>query len=168
MKYTMLTAAALFAITFPLLQLIPPGLPKNPPLSEERTIEAKLRVPSHVSAIFNRACKNCHSNETAWPWYSRVAPASWAMAHDVGSARKAMNLSEWTSNASAAIGTLTAACADVQSGRMPKQPYRLLHPESRLSRGDVKVFCDWTRVEVARLRQERGREKQQAARSKEQ
>src|SRR4051794_33424496 len=52
-------------------------------------------ITPSVSRIFSRACINCHSEKTHWPWYSQVAPASWFVERDVKRARKRMNVSRW-------------------------------------------------------------------------
>src|SRR5262245_40601623 len=60
-----------------------------------QTIEAHSRMPATVAAIFRRACQDCHSERTDWPWYSAVAPFHWLMTADVYTARSHMNLSAW-------------------------------------------------------------------------
>jgi len=93
----------------------------------------------------DKACASCHSNQTAWPWYSRVAPISWLTARDVNLGRKAMNFSEWTQqDPSFSVGMLAAACGDIQSGRMPLAPYKVMHPEARLTPVEASEFCQWT------------------------
>jgi Haem-binding domain len=126
----------------------------NPPVKRDHTLQAATSVPPNVSGILRRACMDCHSHETRWPWYSRIAPLSWDMAKDVQKARATMNLSEWTKQAgrtpAAAIGNLTAICADVKSERMPLAKYRLLHPEARLSSAEKEAVCAWTSAEIER------------------
>ena len=147
-----------FLVALPImaLQFLPGPAMTNPPIVPERTIEANLHVPARVSGMLRAACANCHSNETKWPWYARVAPLSWAIANDVNSARSVLNLSEWSSGPVVEPGMsvpwLTMACADVQVDRMPLPRYRLLHPEARLSEQEKAMFCAWTRLEIARLR----------------
>lgn len=82
---------------------------------------AALPMPAHVARIFTRSCADCHSNQTSWPWHSKVPPASWIVSKDVNRGRKAMNLSEWSvqKNPALAATMLVAACVDMQSGRMP-------------------------------------------------
>lgn len=140
-------AAATAAVAFGAIQLVPVPGKTNPPVDSWQTIGAHVAVPPEVQAIFQRACRNCHSNETVWPWYGRVAPGSWLVARDVTKARKAMNWSTWAVGAgkSPAVGaaTLAAACADVRSGRMPLPQYQVMHPESRLTKTDQDRFCNW-------------------------
>jgi len=118
------------------------------PATATSAFAAQTMIPSSVQRIFNNACLDCHSNQTHWPWYSRIPPASWLVKRDVDQGRHAMNLSEWeaqTGNRAGRIaGLLTAACADVQSGRMPPRQYRLIHQEANLSAADKAAFCVWT------------------------
>jgi hypothetical protein len=114
-------------------------------------METHLNIPSSVQHTLRKACQDCHSNETRWPWYSRVAPASWLVKRDVEHGRRAMNFSEWSqqtgNRAGRVAGLLTAACADVQSGRMPMPQYRLIHREANLSSAEKADFCAWTAAE---------------------
>lgn len=79
--------------------------------------------------LFFRACKDCHSHGTAWPWYSWVAPASWLVQWDVERARSHFNVSSWGRNENHG----GEAAERVRAGEMPPATYRLAHPESRLS-----------------------------------
>jgi hypothetical protein len=62
----------------------------NPPVTGE------IEAPEKVMAILRTSCYDCHSNETKWPWYSYIAPASWLIADDVQVGRGHMNFSEWS------------------------------------------------------------------------
>ncbi len=119
------------------------------------SIDPVLDPPPAVAALIRRSCADCHSNATRWPWYGRIPPGSWMMQNEVARARRAVNFSEWhTKNGRSsgiAIATFAAACADVESGRMPRPPYLLLHPNARLQAQDVARFCSWTRSETARV-----------------
>ena len=111
------------------------------------TIESSLEVPPAVAKILTRACRDCHSNQTALPWYASLPPASWLVARDIEQAQAAMNLSAWSAgpgrNPQVGAAILAAACADIRSGRMPLPAYRLMHPKSRLSQADRQIFCAW-------------------------
>jgi hypothetical protein len=129
--------------------------PRNPPVERDHSMEAALKVPPQVQDALRRACYDCHSSETRWPWYSAVSPVSGLMEGDVRRAREVMNFSEWTITSGAsparAAATLNAVCAAVQSGQMPKKRYKLLHPEAKLSHSDVNAVCQWSHSEVAKL-----------------
>jgi hypothetical protein len=106
-----------------------------------------LSPPPEISRMLGRACADCHSNETRWPWYSRLEPAATMIAGDVDRGRAALNFSEWPAGAKGA-GWLLAGCSAVESGVMPKQPYRLLHPDAAVSRADADRFCSWAREQA--------------------
>lgn len=137
------------------MQFLPVFPRTNPPVDPARTVDAQLEIAPPVREMLKRSCRDCHSNETRWPWYAVVAPASWKMAHDVNKARSVMNFSEWSEEGDKkldkAIGLLTASCSDVQVGRMPKPEYVLLHSEAELSGDDKKAFCKWAMGEGRRL-----------------
>jgi hypothetical protein len=101
----------------------------NPP------VQGDVAAPPAVDVLLRRACYDCHSNETAWPWYSQVAPVSWLVAHDVGEGREAVNFSTWTAYAAATRAKrLRETAEEVAEGEMPPWYYRLMHPEARLTR----------------------------------
>jgi hypothetical protein len=85
---------------------------------------------------FFRACGDCHSNETVWPWYSSIAPGSWLIERDVKEGRAAFNVSEW----GRAHNPGEDAAIMVEKGEMPLAPYLLLHPEARLSDAEKAEF----------------------------
>lgn len=128
------------------LQAAPVGAPRvNPPVDLKLTIHADPSVPQPVKDILGRSCRDCHSNSTVWPWYSRVAPASWFVAQDVANGRRALNFSEWGARKPPAqVALAAAACANVRSGRMPLPRYLLLHPGARLNEAEKHVLCAWS------------------------
>jgi hypothetical protein len=84
--------------------------------------------------LFYRACADCHSNETIWPWYASVAPASWLTAIDVNSARRQFNISDLSArNAFGGFVNVNEIRQRIESGSMPPIDYLLLHPAARLS-----------------------------------
>ena len=139
----------LFVVVLAAAQLVRPGR-VNPPTDPNRTIQAYAGTASGVGAVVNRACRDCHSNATVWPWYTQVAPVSWLMAYGVTEGRKAINFSEWASYPPEVQRTLlSASCEDVSAGKMPG-PYTLLRPETQLSAQDIETICAAARkTEVA-------------------
>ena len=136
----------LLATTFLLvvIQLVPVNR-TNPSTEPSRSIYAALPVPQDVRAVFERSCRNCHSNETAWPWYSYVAPVSWVVARDVHQGRKKMNLSEWgTYSAQKKEDGLEEICEQVTNGEMPDRKYAIFHREARISAEEREAICQWT------------------------
>lgn len=124
----------------------------NPAADPGLRLEAHGRVPPSVAGLLRRACYDCHSDETRWPWYSRVAPVSWLVVRDVARGRGQVNFSRWGEyNAFDRADMLDEACELASKREMPIKPYRLLHPEARLSDADVADLCAWTSAEASRL-----------------
>lgn len=116
----------------------------NPAIDPERAITKHVAVPPDVKAILDRACWNCHSNQTNWPWYSYVAPVSWQVISHVVDGRGSMNLTAWPDSDEEAADLLDAICDEVEKGHMPLPQYVWLHPEAKLAAGDRTRLCGWT------------------------
>lgn len=122
-----------------LIQLVP--VPRtNPP------VEADLVAPEQVKAILQRACYDCHSHETRWPWYSRIAPVSWWLSAHVTKGRGDLNFSQWPLFD---LETRELFLRDIEKqlvdGTMPLSGYVLGHPEARLSEAEKALVLDWVR-----------------------
>lgn len=126
---------------FAAAQLIRPSH-ANPPTDASRTIQTRLGTANGMPAILDRACADCHSNSTVWPWYTEVAPVSWLMAYGVKEGRRAVNFSEWAVYpAERQRQLLVASCQDVSGGKMPGSAWTWLHPEAQLSAQDIETIC---------------------------
>ena len=109
-----------------LIQLIPFGRNhKNPPVTGKPQWDSP-----RTEELFNRACKDCHSNETVWPWYSSVAPLSWILKLDVRVGRAKFNVSEWGRPGK---NEGEDAASETRKGKMPPWFYLPAHPEAKLS-----------------------------------
>jgi hypothetical protein len=131
---------------FVLIQFVQPKR-TNPPVVPSRSLEAHVPVPPQVSAILKRACGDCHSSETVWPWYSHVAPVSWLVADDVNVGRSHINFQDWEAqvNATEAAEHIGLICKEVRENGMPPFSYRIMHKDSRLSADDVNTICTWSK-----------------------
>ena len=118
----------------------------NPP------VESDVAAPPVINALLRRACYDCHSHETVWPWYSRIAPVSWLLAHDVREGREDLDLSRWAAYSPAKKAKkLREAADEVLDGDMPLWTYRLLHAEARLTPAERQALATWCADEIARL-----------------
>jgi hypothetical protein len=120
-----------------LIQVIPYGRNHvNPPVIKEPKWDSIA-----TRDIVKRACFNCHSNETLWPFYSQIAPASWLVYHDVVEARVKLNFSEWQGGKREAENPGMIE-AEVMAGEMPPFQYRIAHPEASLKSEERKRLVD--------------------------
>lgn len=111
----------------------------NPPVTGE------IAAPANVKSILERACYDCHSNETVWPWYSHVAPVSWLIHHDVEEGREHLNFSEWAAlPRSERVHALEEIHEHaVEEADMPLSHYLPLHEDARVSDADKQVLKSW-------------------------
>jgi hypothetical protein len=93
-----------------------------------------------VGAILKRACADCHSAETKWPWYVRISPASWFMVKHVNEGRRQLDFSKLTFIGEEKREEIVAAVVD---GAMPLASYLPLHPEAKISAAEVALLKEW-------------------------
>ncbi len=131
MKKILLILVGLFI----LIQFIPYGKDHTNP-----KVVAEVAWDSpQTKEIFMRACGDCHSNETKWPWYSNVAPLSWSIYHHVEEGREHFNVSMWGAQKK---NEGEDAAKEVEEGEMPLTSYLLAHPEAKLSDSEKKAFIE--------------------------
>ena len=117
---------------FALAQLVPYGRSHtNPPVQAEPRWDSP-----QTRALAQRACFDCHSNLTVWPWYSNVAPVSWLVQRDVDGGRSALNFTEWNKPQDGAGDAVEA----ISNGSMPPWFYEIQHPKSKLSAADQQAL----------------------------
>ncbi len=142
LKYLPVALLVLFAAA----QLIRPDR-TNPPVNPASALQA---APP-VQAIFDRSCRDCHSDRTVWPWYSQVAPVSWLVADDVKEGRGELNFSRWSEYPrDRARRKLSKICEEVRGGDMPLWYYTPMHAGTKLSAAERDAVCQWTQAELAR------------------
>ncbi|MBM3214031.1 cytochrome C [Candidatus Poribacteria bacterium] len=127
-------------------------LKTNPPTDPSRTLQAQMTVPPNVTAILDRACRDCHSNDTKWPWYADVAPVMWSVRNHVNFGRKHLNMSDWAQYSQEdAAGLLDEICEEVREHKMPLPAYLPMHPQAKLSQADIDALCEWALAANATL-----------------
>jgi hypothetical protein len=115
-----------------LLQFVPYGRAhSNPQVTQEPSWDS-----AETRALARRACYDCHSNETVWPWYSHIAPLSWLIQQHVDDGRAHLNFSEWGRGEQEA----EEAAETLREGEMPLPSYLLTHPAARLSAAEREAL----------------------------
>ena len=132
-----LTVAAVVGLGF----VHPFGNPRVEPAEGLGTLLRGAKMPAEAKAVLVSKCADCHSSETRWPVYARVAPGSWLIERDIVEARKKMDLSRWETMPVEQQEVLTAKIVqEAKSGDMPPLQYRLLHWDAKLSKGDIQTL----------------------------
>ena len=131
----------IFALLFVAIQLVRPAR-TNPVHDPAHALPALRPIPSHVVQVLDRACRDCHSNDTRWPWYSNLAPVSWFVIDHVNHGRSHFNYSEWNRyEAAEATRLLKNACDLAREQAMPLTSYTWIHRTARLSKDDIEAVC---------------------------
>jgi hypothetical protein len=116
----------------------------NPPLKGD------LGAPPQIRMSLKRACYDCHSNETQWPWYSYIAPISWLVERDVEGGRRQLNFSEWgfyyPTTRKRKFQWMERT---LHEETMPPWHYRILHPGASLTPQDLAELEKWLESEIA-------------------
>ena len=107
----------------------------NPPVTSE------VNAPADVKAILKKACYDCHSNETNWAWYTKVAPSSFLAAYDVNTGRKHLNFSEWNVNKESKYKE--EIWDEIREEQMPPWQYKIIHSEAKLTPEEKNLLRNW-------------------------
>ena len=111
-----------------------------------------VAVPAAIDSLLRRSCYDCHSDDTRWPFYASIAPASWLLMHDVRHARSNLDFSRWSLDPvrePTPQQRFQWMCRDVRRGIMPPRLYLITHPithpSARLTGDETTFLCAWAR-----------------------
>jgi hypothetical protein len=108
------------------------------------SVREDLNAPADAKHILKTACYDCHSFETKWPWYSKVAPVSWLIVDDVDEGRKHLNFSLWESlNSSKRKELKKKIWNELVNDEMPLKIYTYLHPNASLEITQKNILKRW-------------------------
>lgn len=112
----------------------------------ERTnplVQSDIDAPANVKAIFKKACYDCHSNETNWIWYTKVAPVSFLTVSDVNEGRENLNFSEWDKYYGKMDKVKDKIWEEIREEKMPLWQYRVFHSEAKLTSEEKDIIRNW-------------------------
>ena len=112
----------------------------NPP------VQSDIGTSPEIKEILRRACYDCHSNETDWPWYSYIAPMSWFVTGHVDHGRGHLNYSEWpVFDLDEQEHLFEEMWDELSAGEMPLRSYTLIHRNARLTDDELNALLEWAR-----------------------
>jgi hypothetical protein len=150
-KKLLKVSAVVGGVVFVLIQFIQPER-TNPPVDQSKTMFTELNPPENIKQLLERGCKDCHSNETHWPFYAYVAPVSWLVADDVEEGRKHFNMSEWgTYTLRRKFQRLSGINELVLDSSMPLPKYIPLHPDAKFTQAERDTLAQWAQVTADKL-----------------
>ncbi len=134
-----------------LIQFVPANLPENNDDHSNDIVQVE-NAPDNIKMILGKACYDCHSNQTVYPWYSYVAPVSWLVAKDTRVGRDELNFSDWADlSKRKKIKILNEVAEEVEEGKMPLDIYTLVHRDAILTEEEISTLIAWTTSQSDKL-----------------
>jgi hypothetical protein len=139
------------AVILVVIQFIHPERNKaSEPQSD--AIATRITVPDNIKNILARACNDCHSNNTRYPWYSHIQPVDWWMTNHVTEGKRELNFDEYTNRSLRYQYHKMEEIADqIEEGEMPLDSYTWMHREARLNASEKKELIDWANSVRAKM-----------------
>ena len=127
----------LFALSF----IVPPV--NDFPVDQKQDVFIANAAPPEVQALASKACYDCHSNKTNYPWYA-VGPVRWYLNSHIKGGLKRLNFNTLNSQSKEDVKfKLKESCEEMQSKHMPLKSYTWLHPEAKLTEKEIEILCNW-------------------------
>lgn len=125
------------------------------PVDPELDMLSLVSLPEATAELVRQACYDCHSNQTYYPWYSRISPVSWYLKSHIVKGKEELNFSLYGKlNKADKIGFFSDICEVMDAGSMPLQSYQLLHKDARLEQEQREMICQWAEEEALRVMRE--------------
>lgn len=132
-------------VIFLVMQAFRPA--KNLSNDTSRDISKSYVLPENVKIILAKACNDCHSNNTRYPWYSEIQPVSWWLASHVKDGKRHLNFNEFDKYKIARQYEKLEECIkEVRDGGMPLPSYTLIHKEAILTKEEKEILYNWCEV----------------------
>ena len=118
-------------------------------------IATKFTVPNDVQKVLQKACYDCHSNNTAYPWYSHLQPIAWFLNHHIVDGKKKLNFDEYTSKSLRyQYHKLEETEEMIQKGEMPLKSYTIVHKEAVLTQQEKEAIINWVHASKKQMEAE--------------
>ena len=125
------------------IQFIQPARNKNEGVPET-DITKVVSVPHDVGSLMKNACYDCHSNNTAYPWYTNVQPIGWLMSNHITKGKEALNFSEFGLYSSRRqLSKLNGISNSIKDNIMPLSSYKWMHDNARLTESEKLLLIKW-------------------------
>lgn len=125
------------------------------PVDPAEDLLMQTSPPEHLADLIKSSCYDCHSNQTVYPWYSKIAPVSWYLQKHITKGKEELNVSEYGSLDKAdKIKVLVDFCEVVEAGTMPLVSFTLIHKAAKLSQEDKEAICIWSEEEALKVMKE--------------
>lgn len=112
--------------------------------AQPQALAQRYELPADVKSILDKACLDCHSNNTNYPWYTNVQPVGWWLQNHVTEGKSELNFSEFLSySAKKQNHKMKEVAEQVEKGEMPLNSYTWVHKDAILTEAEKKLLIDW-------------------------
>lgn len=135
--------AVLLMICFAGIQLIPTTLNQSNLVNKNDFLLVN-NTPKKINKLLNKACYDCHSNNTVYPWYNNIQPFTWLINKHIVEGKKELNFSQWNElSQRRKVSKLRSIVKQIEQNKMPLNSYTILHKDSNLTSEDKKLIIDY-------------------------
>lgn len=115
-------------------------------LASENDIRVHYNVPGNVLSVLKRACYDCHSNNSSYPWYTNIQPLGWWIQRHIDEGKEHFNFSEFASySIKKAAHKMEEVAEEVEEGEMPLTNYTWMHAEAKLTDSEKELIVSWAK-----------------------
>jgi hypothetical protein len=105
-----------------------------------------VTVPDTIMAMLKTSCYDCHSNHTAYPWYSKITPVNWWMYNHINEGKRHFNFTDFNTGSYKRRAKRMGEVAEtVEKHEMPLPSYLWIHKDAKLSEVQQKMIIDWAK-----------------------
>lgn len=107
-------------------------------------VEKIYSTPSNVHSILEKACYDCHSNNTVYPWYFNIQPVAWWMNNHIEEGKHRINFSDFGSDPIRwQYKKMESAMKEIKEGGMPLDSYTWIHKNAILTSDEKQTLLNW-------------------------
>lgn len=137
-----------------IIQFIRPAKNTNT-ATQPNDIAVVMAVPNDVNVVLRKACYDCHSNNSAYPWYANIQPVYWWLNHHIEEGKDELNFSEFgTYKLKRKIKKFNEIAGEVTEGEMPLNSYTWMHKDAKLSKEEANIVINWASLMAHKLEQD--------------
>ena len=116
------------------------------PGDQPNAIAKAFGVPADVKTILDKACMDCHSNNTRYPWYNNLQPVAWWLADHVKDGKRELNFDDYiTKRLRYQYHKMEETIKQVKEGEMPLDSYTWTHKDAVLTNEEKTKLMDWAK-----------------------
>jgi hypothetical protein len=111
---------------------------------QPNNIAKAYAVPADVKTILDKACMDCHSNNTRYLWYFKIQPVDWWLTHHINEGKGGLNLDEYTSKSLRyQYNKMEDVIEQLKNNEMPLNSYTWIHKDARLTDQEKNTLMNW-------------------------